>query len=129
MNDLKGLTYHMTYNDFMSYQMNFENHCGFYFKVLFDTFDKEERLNNHNLNRYIVCNAELLLLEDPVIVEYADEKERLELKERLTNEAQILRTTIESLDANKEDKENLRKGAVNNKFEKFDAKLSLLKDI
>ena len=68
------------------------------------------------------------MFEDFVIVEYADEKERLELIERLTNEAEILRTTIESHDANKENKENLRKGAVG-KFEKFDAKLSLLSNI
>ena len=38
------------------------------------------------------------MLEDFVIVEYADEKERLELKEKLTNEANILRNTIEALD-------------------------------
>ena len=128
MEGIKNLKFNMTYHEFMEFQMKFESQTQFVLKVLFDSFTGDERMNNQNLNRYIVVSAELLMLDDAMIVEYTDEKERDELRTRLTNEAQILRSTIEALDENKGDV-NLRKGGENNKFERFDAKLTLLSNI
>ena len=127
MGDIRTLTIHCGYSAFTGFQMDLEAKIAFIFKVLYSSFANNEAdpMNNLNLNRYVVVNTELLILEDELITRYADKEEVEALKTKLNNEAKILRSTLEQLEENEG---NNRKGG-DSKFAKFDTKLTLLTNI
>ena len=130
MEDIRGLTIKCKYEAFTSYSMDVESKGGFLFKVLYDSFDdnKADAMNNQQLNRYVVIQSELALLDDNEFKTFFDTDEVEALKKRLVEEADVLRTAIEQLESIKNN-EQLRKGGSDGLFNKFDKRLNLLKDL
>ena len=125
MEDIRRLHITIPYGEFGSVQMDIDSKLGYTFKLLQDCFDNEDMLSNLNLNRYTTIQAELLALDFDEFNTYFDKEEVEALKAKLNEEADLLRTLIESKDDAKETK---TRGA-NNKFSKFDKRLCLLKDL
>lgn len=120
MEDLKDLTLCLKLGEIPSVEMRLNEKFNFLYYVLIQTIEGEI---THKHRRFVVINAEILLLEDALITTYSEEKEREGLKQRLMNESDTLRDEI-----NGEMKdENTRKGGSN--FSMFDAKLELLLNI
>ena len=124
MEDIRKLHITIPYGEFGSVQMDIDSKLGYTFKLLQDCFDNEEMLSNLNLNRYTVIQAELMILDDNEFNTYFDKEEVEALKAKLNNEADLLRTLIES----KDDSGTKTRGS-NDKFSKFDKRLGLLKDL
>ena len=124
MEDIRRLHITIPYGEFGSVQMDIDSKLGYTFKLLQDCFDKEEVMNDINLNRYIVIQAELMILDDDEFNEYFDKEEVEALKAKLNEEADLLRTLIET----KNDDGTKTRGS-NDKFSKFDKRLGLLKDL
>ena len=124
MEDIRRLHITIPYGEFGSVQMDIDSKLGYTFKLLQDCFDKEEVMNDINLNRYTVIQAELMILDDDEFNEYFDKEEVDVLKAKLNEEADLLRTLIET----KNDDGTKTRGS-NDKFSKFDKRLGLLKDL
>ena len=124
MEDLKDLTLCLKLGEIPSVEMRLNEKFNFLYYVLIQTIGGEITPKHR---RFVVINAEILLLEDALITEYSEEKEREGLKQRLMNESDTLRNEING-EINGEIKdENTRKGGSN--FSMFDAKLELLLNI
>ena len=124
MEDIRQLHITIPYGEFGSVQMDIDSKLGYTFKLLQDCFDKEDVMNDINLNRYIVIQAELMILDDDEFNTYFDKDEVDTLKAKLNEEADLLRTLIET----KNDDGTKTRGS-NDKFSKFDKRLGLLKDL
>ena len=124
MEDIQRLHITIPYGEFGSVQMDIDSKLGYTFKLLQDCFDKEDVMNDINLNRYTVIQAELMILDDDEFNEYFDKEEVEALKAKLNEEADLLRTLIET----KNDDGTKTRGS-NDKFSKFDKRLGLLKDL
>lgn len=93
-----NLHFNLTIQDYHTFHMSVESKLSFIFQIFADSFNNDESINNLNLNRLIVVSTELMLIDDPLIVDnITDDKERLELKQKLTNEQNILRQSLEQL--------------------------------
>ena len=125
MEDIRKLHITIPYGEFGSVQMDIDSKLGYTFKLLQDCFDNEEMLSNLNLNRYTTIQAELMALDFDEFNKYFDKNEVDELKTKLNEEAELLRTLIES----KNDNGTKTRGINNDKFSKFDKRLNLLKDL
>ena len=124
MEDIRRLHINIPYGEFGSVQMDIDSKLGYTFKLLQDCFDKEDVMNDINLNRYTVIQAELMILDDDEFNTYFDKDEVEALKAKLNEEADLLRTLIET----KNDDGTKTRGS-NDKFSKFDKRLGLLKDL
>ena len=124
MEDIRRLHITIPYGEFGSVQMDIDSKLGYTFKLLQDCFDKEDVLSNLNLNRYTVIQSELMILDDDEFNTYFDKEEVDALKAKLNEEADLLRTLIES----KNDNGTKTRGS-GDKFSKFDKRLGLLKDL
>ena len=124
MEDIRRLHITIPYGEFGSVQMDIDSKLGYTFKLLQDCFDKEDVMSDMNLNRYTVIQAELMILDDDEFNTYFDKEEVDALKAKLNEEAELLRTLIESKNDN-----GTKTRGINDKFSKFDKRLNLLKDL
>ena len=123
MEDLNELKFSLTLNEYHSFHLSLESKMSFVFQLFYDSFNGDESMNNQSLNRLITVSSELMMIDDPLVVDnVADEKERLELKQRLTNERNVLRQSLEQL------RDIGTKNKVSN-FDTFDTRTGALKTI
>ena len=123
MEDIKELLFNLTLKDYHEFHLEVESKICFVFQLFNKCFDSCDPMDNLNLNRLITVSSELMLIDDPLIVNnVSDEKQRLEIKQRLTNERDVLRSTLEQL------KQIGTKKAVSN-FDIYDEKMNALKII
>jgi len=123
MDDLNELKFSLTMNEYHTFHISFESKLSFIFQLLYNSFNDNESMNNQNLNRLITVSAELMVIDDPLVVNnVSDEKQRLELRTKLTNEQNILRQSLEQL------RDIGTKRAVSN-FDTFDTRTKALKTI
>lgn len=132
MEDIRKLHITIPYGEFGSVQMDIDSKLGYTFKLLQDCFDNEEMLSNLNLNRYTTIQAELMMLDDNEFNTYFDKNEVDELKAKLNEEADLLRTLIETKDD--DGKQSFKQSETktrgcSDKFSKFDQRLNLLKQL
>ena len=130
MDELRNeLTITIRYCDIMKLMTDIEPRFNFIFQSLYSSFDKKEALNNHNLNRYIVLSAQLLFLQYDDFLQYTDEKEVSALVDKLENERNVLRNTIEELNELKNNDGESKRGNNDNLFDKFDRRYELLSNV
>ena len=121
MEDLKQLTISLKYDEFSTFDMDLNQKIALRMDLLQKAFDREEVINNMDLNRLTFINAELLILQDEQLLSFFNKDEVDELVKRLTDEEQQLRALLEIKN------EKAKRGS--NKFSKFDQRLNLLKEL
>lgn len=124
MEDIQKLHITIPYGEFGSFQMDFDSKLGYTLRLLQDCFDKIEVINNLNLNRYTVIQAELMILNDDEFTDFFDKDEVDELKAKLNEESTLLRSLIET-----KNDSGIKTRGINDTFTKFDKRLNLLKDL
>lgn len=123
MEDINELKFSLTLKNYHEFHLEVESKVCFIFQLFNKCFDSCDPMDNLTLNRLITVSSELMLIDDPLIVNnVSDEKQRLEIKQRLTNERDVLRSTLEQL------KQIGTKKAVSN-FDVYDEKMNALKII
>ena len=113
----KDLTLNINYGDIHEFETNVQNRHGYVFKMLFETFDKEEALNDPTTNRIIALSTSLVILN--MFADYVN-SEQLEAKRTaLNDELEGLKEVRDKL------KSNLRKGGA----DEYERVFNLLKQL
>ena len=118
MEDLKELSLCLKLGEIPSVEMRLNEKFNFLYYMLIQTIQGEITPKHR---RFVVINAELLLLDDALITTYSEEKEREVLKQQLNDESNTLRDEINS--------QNTRKNAELYELTTFDTKLTIIKSL
>lgn len=98
----KDLTLHIAYGDIHEFETELMNRHGYVFKMLFETFDKQEAINDPTTNRIIALSTSLVVLN--MFNRYVDEDQLEAKRKELNDELEGLQEVRDKL------KSNLRKG-------------------
>ena len=115
MEDLNDLTLCLKLGEIPSVEMRLNEKFNFFYYVLIQTIEGEITPKHR---RFVVINAEILLLDDALITTYSNEKEIETLKQRLEEEQGQLKNEL-----------NETTKTRSSTFSSFDNKLSLLMNI